>query len=166
MLISKRRSLGGRSPPFVVSVLHILHTPTAFGCFAQTLFTQFRLCVNSVTTLQAIACTTDGYDFFDDMFAIEKALKCCYAARFTLHLVPDSLFHHYGFGGKSPRDKSLGYASHHSEIGGANCSGPRDHDIVVSLDHYSCAHMGLSISHFFFQMRIYILRSPAEGYFF
>ena len=102
----------------------------------------------------------DSHGFFDDMFAIEESLKCCCAARFALQTF-DSLFHHLGFGEERSRDKSLGYTSHHSEIGGADCRGPWDHDIVVSLDHDDCSHMGFSISHF--QMRIYILRSPAEG---
>lgn len=38
--------MGAISPPFIVSVLRSLHTPTAFGCFAQPLFTQFRLCAS------------------------------------------------------------------------------------------------------------------------
>ena len=72
--------------------------PGNLGSLTHYLFTQFRVfCANSVTTLQAIACTTDSHGFFDDMFAIEKALVYCCAASFTLQVF-NTLFHHFGSG--------------------------------------------------------------------
>ena len=162
MLISKRGKFGGTKPPFCsLCPAHSPH-PDSLWVLRSDFVHAVSALRNSVTTLQAIACTSDSHGFFDDISAIEKTLVYCCAASFALHLVPDSLFYHLGFGEERSRDERLGYASHHPEIGGANGGGPRDHDAVMGLSHHRFPDMGLSISHFFFS-NAYLYTPLASG---